>query len=194
MTKEYDVVIVGAGFAGLVAARELTLRGLSVVVLEGRDRIGGRTWTDHRLGMEIELGGTWVHNLQPYVWAELARYGVELTPSPDAETFIIATDAGPHDLDVETGLELLGQGLDHLTDGARALMPRPFTSLSEGQPIVELDGRNVAERLGSLDIEHDGRVMTEAFVATGFQAPAAEISLAHAYRIASLSQWDAETE
>lgn len=97
-----------------MAARELTLRGLSVVVLEGRDRIGGRTWTDHRLGMEIELGGTWVHNLQPYVWAELARYGVELTPSPDAETFITRRlRRGPHDLDVETGLELLGQAFDH---------------------------------------------------------------------------------
>lgn len=194
MPTEYDVVIVGAGFAGLVAARELTSRGLSVIVVEGRDRIGGRTWTDRRLGVDLELGGTWVHNLQPYVWAELARYGVELTPSPDAETFIVATEAGPHDLDVDSGLELLGQGLDHLTEGARALMPRPFTSLALGEPIAELDERTVAERLDSLDIADDGRVMTEAFVATGFQAPADEISLAHAYRIASLSQWDAETE
>ena len=40
-----DVVVVGAGFAGLTAARELSHRGLDVLVLEARDRIGGRVWT-----------------------------------------------------------------------------------------------------------------------------------------------------
>ena len=45
----YDVVVVGAGFAGLTAARELSRQGLTVHILEARDRIGGRTWLDHRL-------------------------------------------------------------------------------------------------------------------------------------------------
>ena len=40
---EYDVIIVGAGFAGLIAARELSLRGRSILIIEARDRIGGRT-------------------------------------------------------------------------------------------------------------------------------------------------------
>ena len=65
----HDVVVVGAGFAGLTAARELSLRGHSVVVLEARHRIGGRTWTTERLGRTLELGGTWVHWTQPHVWA-----------------------------------------------------------------------------------------------------------------------------
>jgi monoamine oxidase len=194
MTKEYDVLIVGAGFAGLVAARELSMRGLSIVVLEARDRIGGRTWTDHRLGHDIELGGTWFHNLQPHVWAELVRYGIELTPSPDAERFIVATEEGIHELDPEAGLELLARGLDHISDGARELMPRPFDPLFAGQDIADLDGRTVAERLETLDIDAKGQAIAEAFVATGFQAPADEISLAHALRITALSQWNAETE
>lgn len=58
MTERHDVVVVGAGFAGLTAARELRHRGASVLVLEARDRIGGRTWTDHRLGHDLEIGGT----------------------------------------------------------------------------------------------------------------------------------------
>lgn len=60
--KLYDVVVVGAGFAGLVAARELSAqRSRSVLLIEARDRIGGRTWTASELGEEIEMGGTWVH-------------------------------------------------------------------------------------------------------------------------------------
>lgn len=85
MTYDTDVVIIGAGFAGLVAARELSRSGAKVTVLEGRDRIGGRAWTDTRLGRDIELGGTWVHPLQPHVWAELTRYGLDVTPSPEAQ-------------------------------------------------------------------------------------------------------------
>src|ERR1700689_2700942 len=67
-----DVVVIGAGFAGLVAARELGRAGFGVLVLEARDRVGGRTWTDRRLGHDLELGGTWV---EPPTWAEMARNG-----------------------------------------------------------------------------------------------------------------------
>src|SRR5690348_6451826 len=80
-----DVVVIGAGFAGLVAARELGRAGLGVLVLEARDRVGGRTWTDRRLGHDLELGGTWVHWVQPHTWAEMTRYGREITRSPAVE-------------------------------------------------------------------------------------------------------------
>lgn len=55
-----DVVIVGAGAAGLTAANELRKAGLSVAVLEARDRIGGRLWTDVIDGAMLEIGGQWV--------------------------------------------------------------------------------------------------------------------------------------
>ncbi|MEE2979953.1 MAG: FAD-dependent oxidoreductase, partial [Pseudomonadota bacterium] len=52
-----DVAIVGAGSAGLAAARSLIDRGLSVVVLEARDRIGGRAWTENRtFGIPFDHG------------------------------------------------------------------------------------------------------------------------------------------
>jgi len=56
------VVVVGAGMSGLVAARALQLSGVDVVVIEGRDRIGGRTHTIDFEGAAVDLGGSWIHN------------------------------------------------------------------------------------------------------------------------------------
>ena len=56
-----DVCVVGAGFAGLTAARELAGEGKSVVVLEARDRVGGRVWTEPlRDGSSVDRGGAWL--------------------------------------------------------------------------------------------------------------------------------------
>lgn len=55
-----DVVIVGAGAAGLTAGNELRRAGMSVAVLEARDRVGGRLWTDRIDGAMLEIGGQWV--------------------------------------------------------------------------------------------------------------------------------------
>src|SRR6478735_5155402 len=55
-----DVVVVGAGPSGLTAARELKKAGHTVAVLEARDRVGGRTWTDTVDGAMLEIGGQWV--------------------------------------------------------------------------------------------------------------------------------------
>ncbi|MCK5752445.1 MAG: FAD-dependent oxidoreductase, partial [Mycobacterium sp.] len=84
MTQDsYDVIVVGGGFAGVTAARNLTHSGHRVVLLEGRDRLGGRTFYEHAdsLGRSVEMGGTWVHWLQPHVWAEMTRYNSEIIES-----------------------------------------------------------------------------------------------------------------
>jgi polyamine oxidase len=56
-----STVVIGAGIAGLATGRALADAGLEVVVLEGRDRIGGRIWTDDALGVPVDLGGSWIH-------------------------------------------------------------------------------------------------------------------------------------
>ena len=55
------VLVIGAGMAGLAAARILHDSGLQVTVLEARDRLGGRTWTDDSLGAPCDLGASWIH-------------------------------------------------------------------------------------------------------------------------------------
>ncbi|WP_194396170.1 flavin monoamine oxidase family protein [Microbacterium atlanticum] len=72
-----DVVIVGAGAAGLTAANELRKAGLSVIVLEARDRVGGRLWTDVVDGAMLEVGGQWVSPDQDALKETLAELGLE---------------------------------------------------------------------------------------------------------------------
>jgi monoamine oxidase len=75
----YDVVVIGGGFAGVVAARDLTEQGNRVLLLEARNRLGGRTYSSKFPGtdLDIELGGQFVRpGEQPGIAWELERYGV----------------------------------------------------------------------------------------------------------------------
>jgi monoamine oxidase len=77
-----DVAVVGAGLAGLVAARDLLAAGFTVIVLEARDRVGGRI-LNHRLegGAVVEVGGQWVGPTQDRVLALAEELGVDLFPT-----------------------------------------------------------------------------------------------------------------
>ncbi|TRW81203.1 flavin monoamine oxidase family protein [Mycolicibacterium sp. 018/SC-01/001] len=76
-----DVVIVGAGFAGLSAARELTRLGRDVVVVEGRDRVGGRSHTAEVGGVAVDLGATFVGPTQDAVLALARELECDTTPT-----------------------------------------------------------------------------------------------------------------
>ncbi|MBK5356565.1 FAD-dependent oxidoreductase [Pseudomonas sp. TH41] len=92
---DYDVLIVGGGFAGVTAARDAKENGYRCVILEARNRLGGRTFYQAPFGdQEVELGGTWIHWMQPFVWAETMRYGLEIkeTPGATAERLIQIKD------------------------------------------------------------------------------------------------------
>ncbi|MEA2522525.1 MAG: hypothetical protein QOI81_2171, partial [Actinomycetota bacterium] len=83
-----DVVVIGAGFAGIAAARDLTEAGRSVVVLEARDRIGGRTWWREipGTGVMAEYGGMFFSRAsQPNLAREIDRYGVAVMAGTEPE-------------------------------------------------------------------------------------------------------------
>jgi monoamine oxidase len=84
-TLEADVAVVGAGLAGLTAARKLTEAGASVAVLEARDRVGGRTLSESiGDGHVVDVGGQWIGPTQDRMYALAAEAGIEMFPTHTA--------------------------------------------------------------------------------------------------------------
>ena len=65
MSKKNKVLVIGAGISGLAAAKNLNDSGYDVTILEAKDRIGGRLYTDRSLGVPIEVGANWIHDNNP---------------------------------------------------------------------------------------------------------------------------------
>ena len=110
-SREADVLVLGAGVAGLRAAEVLRDAGKSVIVLEARDRAGGRVHTDRSWGVPVELGASWIHGVTGNpVSARLAAAGIR-TVAADATTALY----GP------TGTRLPADRMDALEAKAEAL-------------------------------------------------------------------------
>jgi monoamine oxidase len=90
--RDADVVVVGAGYAGLTAARDLIAEGASVVVMEARDRVGGRVWTRATEdGTPIDVGGAWIGPGQDAVYALAKEVGVGTYPTwSKGETVLVS--------------------------------------------------------------------------------------------------------
>ena len=81
-TTDAEVIVIGAGYAGLAAALGLTDRGRDVLVLEARDRVGGRVWTHRDDGVPLDLGGMWVGAGHAHFRALLDRFKLTTFPTP----------------------------------------------------------------------------------------------------------------
>ncbi|WP_285241267.1 NAD(P)/FAD-dependent oxidoreductase [Pseudarthrobacter sp. MEB009] len=91
-----DVAVVGAGPSGLTAARELKKAGFTVAVIEARDRVGGRTWTDTIDGAMLEIGGQWVSPDQTVLLDLLAELGLQTySRYREGKSVYIGADGAP---------------------------------------------------------------------------------------------------
>ncbi|MEJ6548866.1 FAD-dependent oxidoreductase [Corynebacterium sp. USCH3] len=168
------VVVVGAGFAGLVAARELQLAGLDVDVVEARDRIGGRAWTDERMGAKLELGATWVHWHQPHIWSEITRYGQGIYASPHVDAAYWVTGGKVRSGTEEEIDRKRLRAMDRIYEGSREFFPNPYDQLSAlddpalREKFLAADQRSVFDELDGGDFSQEEIDLTDAYWSGGF--------------------------
>jgi monoamine oxidase len=169
-----DVIVVGAGYAGVTAARELRARGFRPIILEARSRIGGRTWTTTFEGRQIELGAQWIGPTQPLVNAEVRRYGLGTLTGSIPSRLLMPSPSGPAAVGLESGDARYG-----------ALMERLFA-----------DGLTLRDRLDQLGLTAEERLWlsgTTAGYSGGDSGIGAYTALAHWWALAgySLAGYDA---
>ncbi|MFJ2617936.1 flavin monoamine oxidase family protein [Glutamicibacter sp. NPDC087344] len=156
-----DVIIIGAGLAGATAARELGARGVDTIVLEARDRLGGRLFTEKRFGKYLELGGNWMHWTQPHVWAEITRYGLEADRLARAEETFWFANGQVQKGDLPGFMELIDPGMEALVGNSGKLLPRP-DQLADSEEFKAADQLTLQQALDALDLSDDERQANEA--------------------------------
>jgi monoamine oxidase len=184
-THRADVVIVGAGYAGLTAARELVRKGRSVVVVEARERVGGRAW-NHKLanGVVSERGATFVGPTQDHVLALAGELGVSTFDTFDnGDTLYVAgetrlrysdngiTGTAPPDPLVLPELALVVTELDQMA--ASVPVDAPWEAPSAG----EWDGQTLQRWIDSHSLTQRFRSLVPIATRPIFGAEARELSL-----------------
>lgn len=116
------VIVVGAGFAGLAAARRLRDEGFEVVVLEARDRIGGRVFTSRRWkDAPMDLGGSWIHGIQGNPLTAIAdAAGARRVPTDEDSAILY-----------RPGAKVSGEAFDARVDAMEALVEQARASAGE---------------------------------------------------------------
>ncbi|SED82342.1 Monoamine oxidase [Rhodococcus jostii] len=191
MQYDTDVIIVGGGFAGITAARELVQRGIRTTIVEARDRLGGRTWTrETSLGRELDMGGTWVHWIQPHVWAEISRYGLDLIASPELDTAYWRVDGEVRTGTADRMLDLLDASMTEMLADARRVLPQPYDFFPLSEEIKALDQVSVAEKIAELDLDPQQRALLDGMWALNFSGDPARSGHTQALRWCALSRGD----
>jgi pseudooxynicotine oxidase len=183
-----DVIVLGGGFAGVTAARELRHAGRDVLVLEARDRLGGRVWTSEFCGVPAELGGTWIHWHQPHVWAELSRYGLAIKEGPEPETATLFVDGQPCRMSVEALEALINDAGDRIIGDARAAFERPYDPSS--WQLSSLDALSIAEGIEAAGFDAETRSAADAAYSGVSSAYCSEAGLATLLHWQALSGFD----
>jgi monoamine oxidase len=158
----HDVIVVGGGFAGVTAAREVALRGRSALLLEARDRLGGRTWSADWDGIPIEYGGAWVHWHQPHTWSEITRAGLRVELSDEAQRAHWWVGDERRDGTVAERDAIAERGWNRFVDGVREALPNPHDPLLALDELARFDRLSIAERLDELELDEEERAVLEA--------------------------------
>ena len=163
MAHGYDVVVIGAGFAGLIAARDLSDKGYSVALLEARDRVGGRTYTGEAFGRRVEFGGAYVHWTQPNIWHELERHNIPLAVPLEPKRVYWLADGATHSGTAEEYGAAIGPLISRFFTDARAQFPLPFNLDAVDTSAIEIE--TLEDRMDSLHLSSYERDLLDGAMA-----------------------------
>ncbi len=187
MADSYDVAVIGGGFAGVTAARESALRGRCTVLLEARDRLGGRTWSADWDGLRVEYGGAWVHWHQPHTFSEITRAGLEVTIGPDADRAHWQVGGRRRSGTIEQRDAIAQRGWDQFVDGVQAALPQPHSPLQALNRLAEFDRLSIAQRLDQLELSDEERDVLTAELESLAHAPLTDAGAVSVLRWHALS-------
>jgi monoamine oxidase len=166
---DYDVIVLGGGFAGVTAARDSSKNGYKTLLLEARNRLGGRTYTTEFAGHHVELGGTWIHWTQPFVWSEVQRYKLDVIETPDGNVepggdVRVLVDGRCERLEKPEQLgALFGVFTKYFAD-AGAIWDRPYDAAHSWKEIAKKDKLTAKDVLQKMDLTPVQRVALESYV------------------------------
>jgi monoamine oxidase len=188
----HDVIVVGGGFAGVTAAREAALHRRSVLLLEGRERLGGRTWSSEWHGWPVEYGGAWVHWHQPHTWSELTRAGLRVEVSGDAQLAGWYVGSERRSGSIEQRDAIARRGWDRFVEGVRDALPAPHDPLAALGALARFDRLTIAERLGELSLSEEERDVLTAELESLAHAPLDQAGAVSVLRWHALSGYSLE--
>jgi len=189
VNKKFDIIIIGAGFTGVSAARELSQKGFNILILEARDRLGGRTWFEERMGRNLEMGGTWVHWFQPHVWAEITRYDLEVVPSPHPEKAFWVANGERKEGTPEELFGMLDEANKALLADSRKYFPLPYQPLTSDK-LKDIDYLTVSEKIEGLSLDKEIKDLMHSMWALNFNGPTQKAGLTQAMRWEALSDYN----
>lgn len=166
------IVVIGAGFAGLSAALKLKKEGIEAIILEARERVGGRVKTHYTAnGTQIPLGGQWIGPTQDKMYELVKKYGIEIFPTKDQGNSIVKFQGK---IQSEMPQEVLGlcEKLDKLAQTVN--LEKPW----ETPNAKELDGETFRSWLNREAVSSEIAEFTSRYLAGNFMAAdASDVSL-----------------
>lgn len=163
---DVDVIVIGAGLAGLTAARELSHEGYSVRILEARNRLGGRVFTSKLGDHKVELGAHWTFWGNPHMFAEITRYGLELEPelgTTQATDVYWLADGEVKHADFAALDAAWRAPLERFYADAVSVFPNPYENVATDS-FRKLDLMSVKDRLDTMDFTVEERNLVSSFV------------------------------
>ncbi|CEO59603.1 Putative Amine oxidase [Penicillium brasilianum] len=176
MDELFDVAVIGAGMAGIIAARDLSTKGHKVVLLEARDRLGGRTHMDDACGTVLDMGGGYVHWTQPYTWSELKRHGILVNPPMEGGRHYWLADGAVHSGSAEEFYGIVSPLLERMFADSRLRFPLPFDHAAVDN--AEIENETIEDRINSLNLSSYERDVLESVLS----------GLVHSYKDHGIAQ------